>query len=110
MILGQIGGIDNLASWVYDAPKIPYLGIWGGSVTQRYEIGQKVIITPVREGQISPRDADLEPYAGKTGTISDYHWISHGPGAEVFHIYTVRIDPGDKDLVLHEDELIPLVV
>ncbi|MFA5317741.1 MAG: hypothetical protein WC369_10025 [Dehalococcoidales bacterium] len=79
-------------------------------MNQRYEIGQKVIITPVKDEQMSSRDVGLEPYAGQTGTIADYHWISLGCGAEVFHIYTVRIEPGDKALVLHEDELLPMVV
>ncbi len=77
----------------------------GGVMAPRYEIGQKVIITPVRSDTLSPRDADLEPYAGQTGTIADYYWINRGGGGEVCHIYTVRIEPGDKDLILHEDEL-----
>ena len=74
-------------------------------MSPRYEIGQKVIITPVKSEQLSPRDADLEPYAGQTGTIADYHWINRGGSGEVFHIYTVRIEPDDRALILHEDEL-----
>lgn len=91
-----------MATWVYDAPKI----CGGDAMPPRYEIGQKVVITPVRGDSLSPRDADLEPYAGQTGTIVDYYWIDRGGGGgEVFHIYTVRIGPGERALILHEDEL-----
>jgi len=69
----------------------------------KYEIGQKVIITPVRNQHLSPRDSNIEPYAGQSGTVTDYYWISRG--AEVFYIYTVRIGNDDKEVVLHEDEL-----
>ena len=77
----------------------------GGVMSPRYEIGQKVIITPVRGDALSPRDADLKPYAGQTGTIADYYWINRGGGSEIFHIYTVHIGTGDRALILHEDEL-----
>ncbi|MFH0942034.1 MAG: hypothetical protein V1823_03315 [Chloroflexota bacterium] len=75
----------------------------------RYKVGQKVIITPVKSGQISPRDAGLELYTGKRGIIEKYHWINPGGGEEVF-LYTVHIEQSDKDLVLYDDELRPLVV
>lgn len=70
----------------------------------RYKVGQKVIIAPVKSGQVSPRDAGLEPYSGKSGIIENYHFINPGGGQEVF-LYTVHIERSDKDLVLYDDEL-----
>lgn len=70
----------------------------------RYEKGQRVIVRPVG-GQIpSPRDAGLEPYAGRVGQITDFFWISKEKN-EIFFLYTVRIEPEHKEIVLHEDEL-----
>lgn len=71
----------------------------------RYDIGQKVVIRPVRSKRLSPRDSDLERYVGQSGEVTDYHWISLERGAKVFYIYTVRIGDGYKEVVLHEDEL-----
>ena len=69
----------------------------------RYQIGQKVIITPVKNQHAIPRDCALESFAGQSGKIVDYHWINL-PGGEHF-IYTVQIEAGNKEVVLHEDEL-----
>ena len=71
----------------------------------KYDIGQKVVIRPVRNKSLSPRDSDLERYAGQSGEVTNYHWISLERGAKVFYIYTVRIGNGYKEVVLHEDEL-----
>ena len=71
----------------------------------KYKIGQKVIITPVKNQALSPRDSSLEPYAGQVGEVTDYHWISPSTAAGVFYIYTVRIGTSRKKVVLHEDEL-----
>ena len=71
----------------------------------KYEKGQKVTITPVSSQPLSSRDADIEEYAGQTGEIKDYFWISKRGGAEVFYIYTVAVEPEHKEVVLHEDEL-----
>jgi hypothetical protein len=70
----------------------------------KYEIGQKVIVAPVKNPRLSPRDSDVEPYAGTIGEVIDYHWISPNTG-EMFYIYTVRMDTDRKEVVLHEDEL-----
>jgi len=70
----------------------------------KYEIGQRVIIRPVNEQNLSLRNWDIEPYASQSGEVADYHWISP-PGGEVFYIYTVRIGTGYKEVVLHEDEI-----
>jgi hypothetical protein len=74
-------------------------------VTPKYQIGQKVIIAPVRTQQLSPRDAALEPYAGQIGKVADYYWIDLGRGAGVFYIYTILVGADQKELVVHEDEL-----
>ncbi len=71
----------------------------------KYEIGQKVRITPVTNQNLSPRNFDLEPYAGQSGVVTDYYWISLSRGAEVLYIYTVQIGKSHKEVVLHEDEL-----
>ena len=71
----------------------------------KYQKGQKVIITPVRTQQLSPRDAALEPYSGQIGKIADYYWVSLGSSAGVFYIYTVLMEADQKELVVHEDEL-----
>ena len=76
----------------------------GNSMAPKYEIGQKVIIAPVKNQGLSPRDSNIEPYAGRIGEIIDYHWISPNRG-EMFCIYTIRIDADRKEVVLHEDEL-----
>lgn len=69
-----------------------------------YDIGQKVIIKPVNSQSLSPRDSTIEPYVGQIGEVAGYHWISP-PAGEVFYIYTVRVGAGDKEIVLHEDEI-----
>jgi hypothetical protein len=71
----------------------------------KYRIGQKVVITPVKTQQLSPRDAALEPYGGQIGKVADYYWISLGSGGGVFYIYTVLMETDQKELVVHEDEL-----
>ena len=71
----------------------------------RYKIGQKVVIKPAQDQRLSPRDSDLAPYAGQSGQITDYYWITLDRGITVVYIYTVRMETGDKEVVLHEDEL-----
>jgi len=72
----------------------------------KYEIGQKVIIAPVKNQHLSPRDSEIEPYAGQGGKVIDYYWIRPNTG-EVFYIYTVRIETDRREIALHEDELAP---
>jgi len=71
----------------------------------KYAVGQKVIITPVHNQHLSPRDYDLEQYAGQMGEVTDDYSITLDRGAKVFYIYTVRIGTSRKEIVLHEDEL-----
>ncbi len=71
----------------------------------KYEIDQKVRIAPDKEGPLSSRDSALEPYLGQIGQIIDCYWINKDIDAEVFYIYTVRVESDHKEVVLHEDEL-----
>ena len=75
------------------------------SMAPKYKMGQKVVITPLKNQYLSPRDSGLEPYAGQVGKVTDYHWIRPNTTNGVFYIYTVRIGTGHKEVVLHEDEL-----
>ncbi len=74
-------------------------------MTPKYEIGQKVIITPVNKQHLSPRDSDIGKYTGQSGIVTDYYWITLDRGTKVFYIYTVQVGTGHKEIVLHEDEL-----
>ncbi len=71
----------------------------------KYKMGQKVVITPLKNQYLSPRDSGLEPYAGQAGEVTDYRWIRPNTAVRAFYIYTVRIGTGHKEVVLHEDEL-----
>ena len=73
-------------------------------MVSKYEIGQKVVIAPAKNERLSPRGSDIETYAGQSGTVTKYYWISSNKG-EVFYVYTVQIAGGTKEVVLHEDEL-----
>jgi ribosomal protein L21E len=87
--------------------KIPVLNVFKvtlSRMTSKYSKGSKVLVTPGEE-QLSLRDAELAPYAGKTGVITDCYSIQRD--REVFYLYTVRIDDENKEVVLHEDELKP---
>lgn len=70
----------------------------------KYQVGQKVLITPVKNQHLSPRDSDIEAYAGRNGKVTDFYWMNTGRG-EAFYIYTVRIEDIHQDIVLHEDEI-----
>ena len=70
----------------------------------KYQTGQKVTITPVKNPHLSPRDSDIGRYAGQGGIVTDYYWISPNTG-EVFYVYTVRIGDSQEEIVLHEDEM-----
>ncbi len=74
-------------------------------MTGTYEKGQRVLVEPVKNRELSPRDSTLESYRGEIGTIVDVHWLNMGASARNIYIYTVRIDNEGKEIVLHEDEL-----
>ena len=73
-------------------------------MTPKYEIGQKVKITPVKSQRLSPRDSEIEAYAGQSGTITNYYGIN-SKMREVFYLYTVKIGDNPRDVTLYEDEL-----
>ena len=70
----------------------------------RYEIGQRVIIKRVKDKVAYARDPYIGQYAGTSGLVTNYHWISPNIG-KVFYIYTVRMESDQKEIVLHEDEI-----
>ncbi len=70
----------------------------------KYEIGQKVVVRPIKNQALSPRDCTIEPFVGQTGQVTRYYWISPRAG-EVFFIYTVRVGVDNREIVLHEDEI-----
>jgi hypothetical protein len=70
----------------------------------RYSAGQKVVIKPPAFRPPEPRDATLDIYAGQTGTIVNYYWISPR-FSEVFYIYRVKVESNGKEITVHEDEI-----
>ena len=70
----------------------------------KYGIGQKVTIRQVESPHMSPRDCAIDAYAGQTGEVTNYYWISRRDG-EVFYIYMVRVGTGYQEIALHEDEI-----
>ena len=73
-------------------------------MTARYEIGQKVKVKPGGTPQMTPGNAALDVYAGQTGEVIDYYWISPHD-SEIFYIYKIRIEAGFKEIALYEDEI-----
>jgi len=67
--------------------------------------GQQVIIRPVNIHAPSSRDSTLEQFSGKVGNVINSFWISPEAG-KTFYLYTVRFVEGNKEIVLHEDEII----
>ena len=70
----------------------------------KYNIGQKVIVKPAKNKSQSARDSAIGHYAGQSGTVTNFYWISPSRG-KVFYIYTVQFGTGQKEIVLHEDEI-----
>ena len=71
-----------------------------------YRRGQKVIIAPESNQSAPARDSNLEPFAGRSGVISDYYWLElpNGNNDRVF-IYTIKIKDEDREVVVYEDEI-----
>ena len=72
----------------------------------KYQIGQRIMVAPVKAESLSARDSDIAQYAGQKGKVTDLYSLNP-PGSAVFYIYTVRIEVGDKNIVLYEDEIQP---
>ena len=63
------------------------------------------MVTPPASALTDARDADVSQYVGQRGTVSDCWWVDSARG-DVFYIYKVQLS-GEKEVVLHEDELMP---
>ena len=93
-----------------DLTKVPTVAIIAHTINKgnlmiaKYQIGQKVLITPVSENSLSNRESDIHKYTGLTGEITNYYWL-RPPTGEVFYLYTVRISNSNKEIVLYEDEI-----
>jgi len=70
----------------------------------KYKLGQEVTVKLVKNQTSSARESDIGQYAGQRGIVTDFYWIQPNTGG-VFYIYTVKIGDGDKEIVLHEDEM-----
>ena len=70
-----------------------------------FKKGQRVTVGPANNQNLTPRDSALEPYVGRAGTVMDIYWINIGAGSRNFHVYKVRIDNEDEEIVVHEDEI-----
>lgn len=71
----------------------------------RYGKGQRVVIIPARNQNLSPIDSAIESYVGKDGKITDYYWIDSQTGSQSIYVYTIKIKDDNKEIVVHEDEL-----
>jgi len=69
----------------------------------KYLPGQRVRVKMSGAGR-APRSGSLDTYAGQTGEVTNYYWLSPN-GAQAFYLYTVRLEPGHKEIVLYEDEI-----
>ena len=73
-------------------------------MSEKFKVGEKVIIRPASDETLSTRDAALESFEGQAGEVVGFYSISPTPG-QVFYIYTVSIGTGSKRVVLHKDEI-----
>ncbi len=73
-------------------------------MSEKFVVGEKVIVRPASDETMQTRDAALESFEGQTGEVVGFYSISPTPG-QVFYIYTVSIGTGNKKAVLHEDEI-----
>ena len=70
----------------------------------KFRVGQKVMLQLMENSTDVFRDSTLEQYADHIGHVTNYYWISPSPG-EIFYIYTVKFEPDNTEIVLHEDEI-----
>ena len=70
----------------------------------KYKTGQKVTVRKLKSNLSALRDGEISQYANETGIVTNYYFICPHWG-KVFYIYTVQIGQGQKDIVLHEDEI-----
>ena len=70
----------------------------------KYKIGQKVRVRKLESNSSALRYAEMSEYANETGIVTNYYFMSPNWG-KMFYIYTIQISEGQKDIVLHEDEI-----
>ncbi len=73
-------------------------------MVSKYGIGQRVKVRPVGDQSLTVHESGIESFSGQTGEVADLYSISPNPG-EFFYVYTVRIEPAGRIVVLHEDEI-----
>ena len=77
-------------------------------IRPRYVKGQRVVIKPVDEAGVTKRENDVNEYSGVVGEITNYYYMSLHTG-QVFFIYNVRVGKEQKEIVVYEDELEPVL-
>ena len=70
----------------------------------KYKIGQKVKVRNFKSNSSVFRDVEISQYANETGMVTNYYFMSPNRG-KVFCIYTILLGEGQKDIVLHENEI-----
>ena len=70
----------------------------------KYKIGQRVKVRKLKSNSSALRDSEISQYANESGIVTNYYSIRTN-WSEVFYLYTVKIGSGQKDVVLHEDEI-----
>ena len=70
----------------------------------KYKIGQKVKVRKPKSNSSALRESEIGQYAHQSGIVTNYYSIRPN-FSEVFYLYTVNIRSGQKDIVLHEDEI-----
>ena len=71
---------------------------------RKYGIGQKVVISQVKNQSTSLRDCTIKPYVGQIGEVVNYYYMTP-PLGEEFYIYSVSIMAKHKEIALYEDEM-----
>ncbi len=74
------------------------------AVKPKYMVGQKVIVQPVSEQNLTQRENDINQYAGQVGEVSNFYWMNP-PSGQVFYIYNVRVGAKRKEIAVYEDEI-----
>jgi len=74
----------------------------------KYRTGDRVIISPRAEGPVG-RGGELKPFAGQYGRVVEFYYLNMNSSADTVFMYVVRLEKGNKRLVLHEDELESLI-
>lgn len=77
-------------------------------IRPRFDKGQRVVVKPIDEKGATSREYNVNEWAGEVGEISDYYYINLRTG-QLFFIYKVRVGKENKEIVVYEDELEPVL-